>query len=74
MRTIRLDDFSLRENGVQIPWPEGAALRIDDFTFVDKDHKPIRENEATQKGEVPVQLPKKNTGSDSGNDSGSGLT
>ena len=44
MRTIRLDDFSLWEDGVQIPWPEGAhALRIDDFTFVDKDHKPLKE-------------------------------
>jgi hypothetical protein len=41
MRTIRLDDFSLREDGVEIPWPEGARLRLDDFTFVDKDHKPI---------------------------------
>jgi hypothetical protein len=45
-RTISLDDFSLREDGVPVPWPEGAyAIRLDDFTFVDKDHQPIREAE-----------------------------
>jgi hypothetical protein len=35
MRTIRLEDFSLWEDGVRVPWPEGAVLRLDDFTFVD---------------------------------------
>jgi hypothetical protein len=42
MRTIRIEDFSLWEDGVRVPWPEGAvAIRLEDFTFVDKDHRPI---------------------------------
>jgi len=46
MRTIRLDDFSLREDGVPVPWPEGAyAIRLDDFTFVDRNHQPLKEEE-----------------------------